>query len=145
MQLEHFSDSRMPATCNHIWVCLSAPVAITPLWRWLYPSISIYIYLSIYLSFYLSICFAMEGTAWKESKYGVTSGLYFPVFGLNTEIYSANLRIQSKYRKIWTRNNSVFGHFSRSEFYKWPQIYSEYYKERHIFTKKLHRRCLIWS
>ena len=58
----------MPATCNHIWVCLSAPVAITPLWRWLYPSISIYIYLSIYLSFYLSICFAMEGTAWKESN-----------------------------------------------------------------------------
>ena len=31
------------------------------------------------------------------SKYGVFSGLYFPVFGLNTEIYGANLRIQSKY------------------------------------------------
>ena len=28
--------------------------------------------------------------------------------------YSVNLRIQSKYRKIWTRNNSVFWHFSRS-------------------------------
>ena len=26
-----------------------------------------------------------------------------------------NLRIQSEYRKIRTRNNSVFGHFSRSE------------------------------
>ena len=25
-----------------------------------------------------------------------------------------NLRIQSEYRKIWTRNNCVFGHFSRS-------------------------------
>ena len=25
------------------------------------------------------------------------------------------LRIQSEYRKIRTRNNSVFGHFSRSE------------------------------
>ena len=41
---------------------------------------------------------------------------YFPVFGLNTEdwIYSINLRTQSEYRKIRTRNNSVFGHFSRS-------------------------------
>ena len=25
-------------------------------------------------------------TAWKVSKYGVFSGPYFPVFGLNTEI-----------------------------------------------------------
>ena len=25
-----------------------------------------------------------------------------------------NLRIRSEYRKMWTRNNSVFGHFSRS-------------------------------
>ena len=33
----------------------------------------------------------------------------------NTELflnYSVNLRIQSEYRKIRTRNNSVFGHFS---------------------------------
>ena len=44
----------------------------------------------------------------------VTSGLYFPVFGLNTEKYSVNLRIQSEYKKIQTKNNSVFGHFSRS-------------------------------
>ena len=50
----------------------------------------------------------------KVSKYGVFSGPYFPVFGLNTEIYSANLRIQSGYRKIRTRKNYVFGHFSRS-------------------------------
>ena len=30
------------------------------------------------------------------------------------EIHSVNLRIQSEYRKIRTRNISVFGHFSRS-------------------------------
>ena len=54
-------------------------------------------------------------TAWKMSKYGFFSGPYFPVFRLNTEIYSVNLRIQSKYRKIRTRKKSVFGHFSRSE------------------------------
>ena len=42
------------------------------------------------------------------------SGLYFPVFVLNTNIYSVNLRIQSKYGKIRTRKYSVFGIFSRS-------------------------------
>ena len=31
------------------------------------------------------------------------------------EIYSVNFRIQSKYRKIWTRKNSVFGPFSHSD------------------------------
>ena len=40
------------------------------------------------------------------------------LFGLlekcsNTELFL--VRIQSEYRKIWTRNNSVFGHFSRSD------------------------------
>ena len=55
-----------------------------------------------------------QNTAWKVSKYGVFSGLYFPVFRLNTGIYSVNLRIQAEYRKIRTRKNSVFGHFSRS-------------------------------
>ena len=40
-------------------------------------------------------------TAQKVSKYGVLSGYYF-----------INLRIQSEYKKIWARNNSLFGHFS---------------------------------
>ena len=57
--------------------------------------------------------FIFSTTAWKMSKYGVISGPYFPVFRLNTEICFVNLRIQSEYRKIRTRNNSVFGHFSR--------------------------------
>ena len=48
------------------------------------------------------------------AKYGVLSGPYFTVFGVNTEIYSINLRIQSKYGKIRTRKNSVYGHFLRS-------------------------------
>ena len=42
---------------------------------------------------------------------------YFPVFALNTEIYTVNLRIQSKYRKIRTRKNSVFERFLRSVSY----------------------------
>ena len=45
----------------------------------------------------------VTNTAGKVSKYEVISGPYFPVF------------IQSEYRKIRTRNNSVFGHISRSE------------------------------
>ena len=50
-------------------------------------------------------------TASKESKYGVFSGPYFPVFGLNTEIYSVNLRIQSEYPKIRIRKNSYLDTF----------------------------------
>ena len=37
-------------------------------------------------------------------------------YGLNTEIYSVNLRNQFKYRKIRTRKNFVFGDFSPSEY-----------------------------
>ena len=33
------------------------------------------------------------------SKYGVTSGPYFSVFGQNTEVYFVNLRIQCEHRK----------------------------------------------
>ena len=61
---------------------------------------------------------------WKVSKYGFFSGLYFPVFGLNTEIYRVNLRIQSKYRKIRTRKNSAFGHFLRSAIYLFKIFFS---------------------
>ena len=63
--------------------------------------------------------------AWKVSKYGVVSGPYFPVFGLNTEIYSIHLCIQSECRKIRTRNNSVFGHFSGSVFVQ--RRYQDYF------------------
>ena len=42
------------------------------------------------------------------------SGQYFPAFGLNTERYFISLCIQSEYGKIRTRENCIFGHFSRS-------------------------------
>ena len=48
-------------------------------------------------------------TAAKDSKYGVFSSPYSPVFGLN-------LCTQSKYRKILTRKNSAFGHFLQSDY-----------------------------
>ena len=74
-------------------------------------------------------------TTWKVSKYGVISSPYFPVFRLNTGIYGVNLRIQSEYRKIRTRNNSVLGHFSRSDCIcewkclpsRWPHHWGWYY------------------
>ena len=47
------------------------------------------------------------------SKYGVYSGPYFPVFGLNTEFYSVHFRIHSEYRKIRT-----------SFFFKKPRIWT---------------------
>ena len=47
-------------------------------------------------------------TAPKVSKYGVFSGLYFLVFGLN---YSLNLRFQSHYRKIRIRKTPYLDTF----------------------------------
>ena len=59
-------------------------------------------------------CHAGLSTVWKVSKYGVFAGPYFSVFGLNTEIYGVNLRIQYEYGKMRIRKNSAFGNFSRS-------------------------------
>ena len=70
------------------------------------------------------------------SKYDVIFGPYFPVLGLNTEIYSINLQIQSKHSKIQTRNNSVFGHFSRSRKNSFP------YKVRNLRIKALSK---VWD
>ena len=50
-------------------------------------------------------------TVWKVSKYGVYSGPYFSLFGLNTEIYSVNLRIQSEYGKIRPEKTSYLDTF----------------------------------
>ena len=45
----------------------------------------------------------------NTGKYGPEITPYLDTF------HTVNLRIQSEYRKIRTRNNSVFGHFSRSD------------------------------
>ena len=59
--------------------------------------------------------YAIAFTAWKMSKNGVISGLYFPAFGLNTDRYSVSAHIQSECGKVRTRNYSVFWHFARSD------------------------------
>ena len=61
-------------------------------------------------------------TSCKVFKYWVFSGPYFTAFRLNTERYSVSVRIQSQCRKIRTRKNSVFGHFSRSVGIKWTLV-----------------------
>ena len=38
---------------------------------------------------------AVAATAWKMSKYGVFSALYFPAFGLNTKRYFLSLSVFS--------------------------------------------------
>ena len=76
-------------------------------------------------------------TAWKVSKYRVFSGPYFPVYGMNSEIYGANLHSQSKYRKIRTRKNYVFWHVSRSVLLK---FYNNLVKYRSKLNKLIYRR-----
>ena len=50
------------------------------------------------------------------------SGLHFPIFGLNTGVYSVNFRIQSEYRKIWTRKTPCLDTFHAVLFSQESQI-----------------------
>ena len=50
-------------------------------------------------------------TVWKVSKNRIFSGPYFPVFRLNMDIYSVNLCIQFKYRKIPTQKTPYLDTF----------------------------------
>ena len=43
----------------------------------------------------------------KNCPYSEFSGLFFPAFGLNAEIYSVNLQVQYECGKIRTRKNFV--------------------------------------
>ena len=61
------------------------------------------------------------------SKYAVLFGPYFPVFGLNTDIYAAIHHFHSGYRKVRTRKNSVFGRFSWSVNHTFHTFFLFYY------------------
>ena len=56
----------------------------------------------------------VSSTQWGVSKYGFFSGLYFPVFGLDTENYRVNLSIHKEYERKRTRKNSLSGQISQS-------------------------------
>ena len=79
----------------------------------------------------------------EVSKFGVLDGTYFPAFALNTEIYGVNLRIQSKYRKIRTRKNSVFGHFSRSV--KLTELWFSFYCSEGYFCLRHMNQLLVFN
>ena len=54
-------------------------------------------------------------TIWNVSKYENFFGTYFPIFGLNTEIYGVNIRIKPEYGNIRHRKNSTSGYFRRPD------------------------------
>ena len=85
-------------------------------------------------------------TAWKVSKYGVFSGLYFSAFGLNTGRYGVSLRIQAECGKIRARKNSVFGHFSGRV--NVPKcLSSDFFSPSNSKVEPILRPtwCLVWS
>ena len=47
-------------------------------------------------SFKKAVLFAQNAIAWKVSKYGVVSGPYFPVFGVNTGKYGPEKTLYSE-------------------------------------------------
>ena len=61
---------------------------------------------------FILICFLimvlLTRNTWKVSKSGVFPGPYFPVFGLNIDIYKVSHCIQFKYGNLLTRKNSKF-------------------------------------
>ena len=83
--------------------------------------------------------FMLKSARVDLSIYLVFSGPYFSVFGLNTEICGVNLGIQLEYRKIWTRKNSVFGHFSCSTHLKMFLFFL------HEMVKQKLIMCLVFS
>ena len=66
-------------------------------------------------------------TVWKLSFFG----LFLPLFGLNTVIYSINLRVQSKYRKMQTRKTP-----NADTFYS-VQLVDISSQKKYLFSKHL--------
>ena len=73
-----------------------------------------YHFLSISL---ITLNFATRFDCMKNVKIQSFSGPYFTICGLNTEIYSASLHIQSEWDNTRTRKNFVFGNFSCSVYF----------------------------
>ena len=81
------------------------------------------------------------------SKYGVVSGTYFSIFGMNKDIYSVNLGIQSEYRKVRTRNKFVFGHFSKTVTAIWNiEKFGEEFRDSHTTSRRTnHEKIKIYK
>ena len=89
----------------------------------------------IYKIFKNTACFSF--TARKVSKYGVFSGPYFPVFGLNTKIYSLIRRFT-----IWTFSTQCFRIIIYSFVCQFSLHYYWYcYNQKQSFSAVLQKRC----
>ena len=66
------------------------------------------------------------------------SGPYFPVFGLNMEIYFVNFRIQSKYGKIRTTKFLYFGQFLGSKNNIGHQMWKMTHSEKFVWDFSLY-------
>ena len=65
-------------------------------------------------------------TAWKVSKYGVFSGPYFPVFGLNTDFYYSG---QNKTQYLVTFHAVIAIHIYKRMYAKYDHVYRRSYLE----------------
>ena len=87
--------------------------------QYLLPSICLLISIKVLhkkIIFSYSCCHVMTHNVTKHCVKSVQIRSYFwSVFSRNPIEYFVSLQIQSECGKIRTRNNSVFGHFSRSE------------------------------
>ena len=64
----------------------------------------------------------------KVSKYRGFTDLYFPIFGLDTEIYRVNLRIQSEYKKYGPEKSPYLDTFTSCLGLIIP-LFLDYYKK----------------
>ena len=81
------------------------------------------------------ICFSFA--AWKVSKIGVFSGPYFPVFRLNTKIYSVIRRFT-----IWTLFTQCFCIIIYNLVYQYSLHYYWYcYNQKQSYSSVLQKRC----
>ena len=105
-----------------------------PLWE--------HVFYKTILIFQLIVC--MKCTAWKVSKYGVISGPYFPVFGLNTEIYEISVfnpntgKYGPEINSYWDSFHAVVGAKSKSALIIWC---SGAAIERRSYEKCSYEKC----
>ena len=77
-------------------------------------------------------------TAWKVSKYGVFSGPFFPVFGLNKSPYSVRIQENTDQKKlgIWklfSRNGILaYTEYGKTRFIGKPVYWHIVHSDRHI-------------
>ena len=85
--------------------------------------------------------FFISYTAWKVSKYGVISGPYFPVFGLNTRKYGPEITPKNYNKKNYSKKDiglyrddglAIFKNVSGSKAEKIKKDIQKLFKENYL-------------